>query len=57
MSDNRDETMIDPDDPLFVTIEQIDSEPPAGEPTTTVDMESDLYGEWRAYDETESEHV
>jgi hypothetical protein len=28
MSDNRDETMINPDDPLFVTIEQIDSEPP-----------------------------
>jgi hypothetical protein len=28
MRNYRDETMIDPNDPLFVTIEQIDSEPP-----------------------------
>lgn len=34
---------IDPDDPVFKTIEQIDSEPPVGDPTTTADMEADLY--------------
>lgn len=47
----EDQQQVDPDDPLFITIEQIDSEPPVGESTTTADMEADLYGEWREHDE------
>jgi hypothetical protein len=45
---------VDLNDPLIKTLEQIDAEPPIGEPTTPAGMEDDLYGEWRSLDENET---